>query len=90
MQSAMNWNGNDVQYESDVQEIIITAFFHSQKFFIHGMILCTYFITWIGTVITGLGSYFERHVSDKLELNPYIFILPVCVVLYDFDLRRVY
>lgn len=86
----LNRNVNDVQFETDISEIIQNAYVHSAKFYIHGALACVYFLSAIITFLNGLSAFFERVESSFIDTNPYTFILPVAVLVFDLDQRRVY
>lgn len=53
-------NGNDVMFQNDIQEIIQSAFVHSNRFYLNGAFACVYFISAISTFLSGLSTYFNR------------------------------
>ena len=63
---------------------------HSNKFYIHGALACVYFLAAIITFLNGLSAFFEKVESQTLDKSPYTFILPIAVLIFDFDQRRVY
>lgn len=89
-QVVLDRNVNDVQFENDVQEIIITSFFHSNKFFWHGILACVYFIAAVYTFLEALSSFFEKKENLELKQNEFAYVLPIAVILFDWDIRRVY
>ena len=86
----LNRNVSDVQFETDISEIIQNAYVHSAKFYIHGALACVYFLAAIITFLNGLSAFFEKAENISIDKDPYTFILPVAVLVFDCDTRRVY
>ncbi len=63
---------------------------HSNKFLIHGAITCVYFMSGFATFLAGLASVFEGSMAEEVMQDPYTFVLPFTVILYDLELRRLY
>lgn len=94
-------NMNDAQFQNQIQEIIQSSYINSNKFYVHGAIACVYFLAAISTFLTGLAAFFESNVDTKsittgtttdseLKLDPFTVVLPIIVVIFDCDIRRVY
>jgi hypothetical protein len=64
--------------------------------YIHGAFACIYFLAGITTFLAGLASFFSKGEnsaddSDKeITLDPLTIVLPLAVVFFDLDIRRVY
>jgi hypothetical protein len=62
---------------------------HSKKYYIHGAIGCIYFLAAVTTFLDGLSSFFDKKNDDVLQKDGYTFILPVAVIVFDYDYKRV-
>jgi hypothetical protein len=83
-------NVNDVQFNNDFQEIAVSAYRHSDKFFLHGIITCIYVLIGFDCIIDGLNAVFAKTVDEKVKGWSTAWVLPVIIVVYDLELRRIY
>lgn len=83
-------NVSDMQFSNDFQEIAVSAYRHSDKFFVHGIITCVYVLVAFDTFINGLNAAFAGLTREVVYPMTAAWLLPVLVLVYDSELKRIY